>query len=327
LDGMEHMQSCLEQLASGDLTQRADPSVAGELAETYNRGLDALNEVLRAVEASTHEVAERGSGITDQAMTLSHGTTEQAATIEEISATMAEVTQQTQMNAFQAEAARELAVQARESAHEGDSRMKDMVAAMSEIEDASRNIARIIKVIDEIAFQTNLLALNAAVEAARAGVHGKGFAVVAEEVRNLAARSAQAAKDTTGIIEGTMDKVAHGTRIANDTAGALAEIVSGVGEASDLVENIARQSMQQADAIATVSGGLEQVSQVVHQNSAIAEEAASSASALQVEARELRSVLSRIQIAPAPAQTAGAELDADLMAAFQAFLAQRGMAM
>ena len=326
MDGMSHIQDCLDQLANGDLTCRADAKVAGELAQAFNRGVDALNEVLRSVDHSTHSVAERGTVIADQAMTLSHGTTEQAATIEEISATMNEVTRQTQMNATQAVQARDLANQARNSANTGDARMKDMVGAMSEIEEVSRNIARIIKVIDEIAFQTNLLALNAAVEAARAGVHGKGFAVVAEEVRNLAARSAQAAKDTTGIIEGTMQKVGHGTKIASETANALAQIVAGVGEASALVESIARQSQEQAEAIASINDGLEQVSQVVHQNSAIAEEAASSAGSLQVEARHLRSVLARVNIAPEKVAQAP-QIDENMMAAFQAFLAQQGMAL
>ena len=152
---------------------------------------------------------------------LAQGATTQAASVEQLSASIAEITNQTAQNAENAERANRLTGEANGKAEIGNKRMDEMLKAMADINDSSSSIAKIIKVIDEIAFQTNILALNAAVEAARAGQHGKGFAVVAEEVRNLAARSAKAARETTDIIEESIDKVNMGTKLANETSNAL----------------------------------------------------------------------------------------------------------
>ncbi len=289
--------SALKKLAAGDLTFTAAP---WDEQDVIRGSLKQLGEDLNSLLGQVQEAGERiGTGsaqVSGASQSLSQGATEQAASIEEITASMKEMESQTRLNSDNAGQANQLTGQAKGSAEQGNAQMVEMIAAMGEINRASQDISKIIKTIDEIAFQTNLLALNAAVEAARAGQHGKGFAVVAEEVRNLAARSAKAASETAELIEGSVGKVEKGAQIADKTAASLREIVDGVTKASDLVSEIAAASKEQAQGISQVNKGLSQVDKVTQENTANAEHSAAAAEDLSSQASQLRELLARFTL-------------------------------
>jgi len=234
--------------------------------------------------------------VASTSQSLSQGATEQAASIEEISSSMPEIASQTKTNAENAAEANRLAALAKNDAESGNQQMQGMLQAMTDISDSGRNISKIIKVIDEIAFQTNLLALNAAVEAARAGQHGKGFAVVAEEVRNLAARSAKAARETSELIEGSVQKTQRGTEMADLTSASLAKIVEGVSKVTDIIAEISLASNEQSQGINQTNEGLAQVDQVIQANTAAAEEGAAAAEELSSQADQMRHLVSRFRL-------------------------------
>lgn len=288
---VKEISETLNQMSGGNLDVGITGDYKGDFIEiknSLNQIIVSFNDVLGDINSAAEQVAAGARQVSSSGQALSQGSTEQASSIEEITSSMTEVAAQTKRNAVNANQANELAISAKENAAQGNIQMQEMVKAMAEINDSSSNISKIIKVIDEIAFQTNILALNAAVEAARAGQHGKGFAVVAEEVRNLAARSANAAKETTVMIEGSIKKVEVGTKIANETAIALNDIVEGVAKAAAIVANIASASNEQATGISQINQAIEQVAQVVQTNSATAEESASASEELSSQAELLK---------------------------------------
>jgi methyl-accepting chemotaxis protein len=285
------ISSVLNEIAHANITQYIESEYLGDfvqLKDSINKIVHSLSGMLTEINDAADQMATGTKQVSDGAQLISVGATEQASSIEELTASIAQIAEQTKHNADNSNESNKMAIAAKDAAAQCSHQMEEMLKSMEEINDSSRNISKIIKVIDDIAFQTNILALNAAVEAARAGVHGKGFAVVAEEVRNLAARSADAAKETTEMIEGSMKKVSAGTGIANETAEALSNIVKNVDKAVELGEKIAIASSEQASGIAQVNQGLEQVSQVVQNNSATAQESAAASQELSAQSELLK---------------------------------------
>ena len=296
---VEEISEIIGEISNGNLAIENVKEFDGNfksISVSLNTIIDSLNSVLSEINTASEQVYTGSSQVSDGSQALSQGATEQASAIEQLTSSINEVAEQTKENAVNANQAKNLALNVKENAEDGNRHMSEMLKSMGDINESSANISKIIKVIDEIAFQTNILALNAAVEAARAGQHGKGFAVVAEEVRNLAARSANAAKETTDLIEGSIKKAEKGTEIANNTAKALYEIVDGVSKAATLVAEIAASSNEQATGISQINLGIEQVSQVVQTNSATAEESAAASEELSSQAELLKDLVSSFKL-------------------------------
>jgi len=301
----DHMQAemvtGLEKLAAGDLTFTPKPYddqdvIGNSMAKTFTD----LTRIMGEISMATTQIASGSDQVSSTSQSLSQGATEQAASIEQISSSMTEIASQTKTNADNANEASRLAALAKNDAEIGNEQMQGMLQAMNDISDSGRNISKIIKVIDEIAFQTNLLALNAAVEAARAGQHGKGFAVVAEEVRNLAARSAKAARETSELIEGSVLTTERGKEMADLTSVSLHKIVGGVSKVTDIIAEISHASNDQAHGISQTNEGLAQVDQVIQANTAAAEEGAAAAEQLHSQADQMRHLVSRFKLTGQP---------------------------
>ncbi|MCD6580562.1 MAG: CZB domain-containing protein [Desulfuromusa sp.] len=286
-----------EAIARGDLTQ--DVVVASgkdQLGNALKIMLDGLREMVGGIQIAGEQIATGSGQVADASQELSQGATESAASLEEVTASMNQMAGQVRISAENATTANQLSSESQKAAETGDKQMAEMVSAMQEINQAGQNISKIIKVIDEIAFQTNLLALNAAVEAARAGQHGKGFAVVAEEVRNLAARSAKAAEETATLIEGSVALTDRGAQMAQQTADGLKGIMEGTTKVSDLLEEIAAASNEQAQGISEVTTGLSQIDQVTQQNTASAEESAAASEELSGQAMQMLEMMKKFKL-------------------------------
>lgn len=296
---IDEISRVLTEMSQGNLDVSTSDNYNGDfikIKESLDNIIQSFNTVLGNINTAAEQVANGTRQVSESAQVLSQGATEQASSVEELTASMEQIAHQTRNNASTVEQVRKLAVEVKDSADNGNTQMGEMISAMNDINISSGNISKIIKVIDEIAFQTNILALNAAVEAARAGQHGKGFAVVAEEVRNLAARSASAAKETTILIESSIKKTTDGMKIANDTANALTTIVDGISKTSDLINEIAGATNNQASAISQINTGVTQVSQVTQHNSAIAQESAAASEEISGQAEVLKYLVGNFKL-------------------------------
>jgi methyl-accepting chemotaxis protein len=284
----------------GDLTMRiVEEGKQGffkVLAGGMNNLIVSLAGVIRAMSNAAAEVRTGADEISRGNLDLSQRTEQQASSLEETAASMEQMTSMVKSNADNAAQANQLAAAAREQAERGGKVVSSAVAAMQEINVASKKIADIIGVIDDIAFQTNLLALNAAVEAARAGEQGRGFAVVASEVRNLASRSAGAAKEIKILIQDSVAKVSDGARLVDDSGKALGEIVTGVKKVTDVMAEIAASSMEQASGIEQVNKAVTSMDTVTQQNAALVEQASAAAHTLTEQAANLTELIARYRL-------------------------------
>ena len=287
----------LESIADGDLAIEVNSlSESDVMGKSLSKMIDNLNAMFSEINTSTTQVSTGARQVSEGAQALAKGATEQAASIEELSGAITEIAARTKTNAETADKTSKLSREIKESAEKGSRQMEDMILAVKDINEASNSIRKIIKTIDDIAFQTNILALNAAVEAARAGQHGKGFAVVAEEVRNLASKSAAAAKDTGNMIQNSMDKAELGSRIAGETAESLKEIVLGINETSQLITEIALASEEQSTSIKQINVGIDQVASVVQQNSATAQQSAAASEQLSGQSLMLENLIGQFKL-------------------------------
>ncbi|PID30912.1 MAG: hypothetical protein CR982_00670 [Candidatus Cloacimonadota bacterium] len=298
-DPLNEVNFVMGKMANRDLSVKVEGDYEGlfrGMKRSINDFTDAINKALSQVAASTDEINIGSSKISGASQSLKESANKQAEAVDELTKTMTEISSQTRANAENANMATKLAVEAKKSADSGNKRMDEMAKAMNEISESSQEIKKVIKVIDDIAFQTNLLALNAAVEAARAGAHGKGFAVVADEVRNLAQRSAEAAKETTELIELSNKRVEKGSDISMETMRSLEEISLNITKTVDLVEEIAISSEDQARGIEQSNDGLSRVSIVTQQNVNMAEDTAGVSVELTSQAENLKNMISSFRL-------------------------------
>jgi methyl-accepting chemotaxis protein len=294
------ISTVVEQATGGDLTSRirvdGKTGFFATLAEGLNAILEQNSRLVADVQRASREVSTGADEISRGNLNLSQRTEEQASSLEETASSMEQMTSSVRQNADNAAQANQLAAAARAEAERGGAVVERAVEAMTSINRASAKIADIIAVIDEIAFQTNLLALNAAVEAARAGEQGRGFAVVATEVRNLASRSAEAAKEIKTLIQDSVARVQDGSALVNESGGTLASIVAAVKKVADIVAEISAASQEQATGIEQVNKAVTSMDEVTQQNAALVEEAAAAAQSLLEQSQQLDGLVSRFRV-------------------------------
>ena len=299
VDPIRETKRVMTGLADGDLTQAIDADYQGEfgeLASSINSSISNLYKMVQEIRGGCSSISSAASEIAQGNTDLSQRTEEQASSLEETASSMEEMTGTVKQNADNARQANQLASAAREQAERGGDVVKRAVDAMSEINKSSKKISDIIGVIDEIAFQTNLLALNAAVEAARAGEQGRGFAVVAGEVRNLAQRSAGAAKEIKTLIKDSVEKVDEGSKLVDESGDTLEEIVNAVKKVSDIIAEIAAAGQEQSSGIEQVNKAVMQMDEMTQQNAALVEEAASASESMEEQAKSLLQLISFFEV-------------------------------
>jgi methyl-accepting chemotaxis protein len=284
------------------------------LKTALNGTLESINDILGQVTTAVDQVSSGSQQVSQASQSLSQGATEQASSLEEITSSVTEIAGQTRQNTEGAVQVTGLAKTAKSDAEMGNTQMKDLVSAMSDVNNSAEEIRKIVKAIDDISFQINLLALNANVEAARAGKYGKGFAVVAEEVRNLAVRSAGSVKETTAMVDEAISNIERGNQLVDLTAKQLAAITEGAGKVAGLAEEVAVASREQSQGLEQISTGLNQIDQVTQSNTASAEESASAAEELSSQSQQLKAMIARFKLRQGENKMSSAEMMAMMRA-------------
>jgi len=296
---IREISDVLTKMSQGDMTVEIENDYRGDfepIKTAINDITAFLNSILAGIRTASNQVDSSAAQLATISQSLSQGATEQASSIQQITASVGAISQEISKNAEDAAVAKDYSINSAEQIKKSNKQMQEMLMAMADINKSSIQINKIIKTIDDIAFQTNILALNAAVEAARAGAAGKGFAVVADEVRNLATKSAEAAKQTAALIEDSIKSVKKGAALAKETAKSLESIVEGAVKTTEIVVSIADEASNQADSLQQVNLGLEQVASVVNTNSATAEESAAASEELTTQSSKLIGMVERFKI-------------------------------